>query len=124
MPLLEYRSINFDIQHLDMPYYQTNSVVNYPSPSVPYTRIVEYKHFGNQQSSKGTVVVSETTSSKGEPYYPVPTEDNKKLYEKYNKMASKEKGVWFVGRLATYKYLNMDQAIKAALDVFEDISKN
>ena len=121
---LEYRSINFKIKKcFNMNYYQPNSVVNYPEKEYPYTRIVEYKHFLNQKS-RHTVVVSETTSDIGEPFYPVPNKRNLELYEKYRKMADEEENVYFLGRLANYKYFNMDEAIKNALDFFEKIEKN
>ena len=115
---LEYRSIDFDIKVVkDCNYYQPNSVVNYPGLEYPYTRIVEYKHFLNQKS-KDTVIVSEQTNDIGEPYYPVLNEKNMELYKKYKELAEKEKDVLFVGRLANYKYFNMDQAIANALNVF------
>lgn len=119
MDKLEYRSINFKTTKLDMNYYQPNSVVNYPSKEYEYTRIVEYKHFLNQKSDK-TIIVSETTSNIGEPYYPVPNEKNLNLYKKYKDLSLKEKNVYFVGRLANYKYFNMDQAIDNALLFFEN----
>lgn len=119
-PKLEYRSIDFKYQiYKDMNYYQPNSVVNYPEKDYPFTRIVEYKHFLNQKS-KDTIIVSETTNDKGEPYYPIPNNKNIELYEKYKKMAEKEENVYFVGRLANYKYFNMDQAIKNSLDFFKN----
>jgi UDP-galactopyranose mutase len=101
-------------------------VINYPEPDVPYTRIVEYKHFLNQQSND-TVIVYETTNDKGDPYYPVPNDKNLKLYEKYKELAQieeKTKNVYFIGRLANYKYFNMDQAIRNALDFFYDKLNN
>ena len=108
---LEYRSIRFDIQTLpNTPYFQPSSVVNYPGPEVPFTRIVEYKHFLHQ-TSNDTVIVSETTNDTGEPYYPVPNQRNLELYSKYKRLAEKEeqtKQIYFVGRLASYKYFNMD----------------
>lgn len=119
---LEYRSLQFEIvKHKNMNYYQPASVVNYPELNVPFTRIVEYKHFLNQQS-KDTVIVIETSSDKGDPYYPVPNKNNLDLYEKYKEFAIQEeinKKVYFVGRLANYKYFNMDEAICNALDFFE-----
>jgi len=119
---LEYRSIDFKIErYKNMNYYQPNSVVNYPELQYPYTRIVEYKHFLNQQSSH-TIIVSETTNDTGEPYYPVPNQKNLELYKKYKKLAEleeKENNVYFVGRLANYKYFNMDEAITNALDFFD-----
>jgi len=123
---LEYRSIDFKIEVIkNMNYYQPNSVVNYPQNNVEFTRIVEYKHFLNQKS-ENTVIVSETTNNKGEPYYPVPNERNLSLYEKYKKLAEAEenKNVFFIGRLANYKYFNMDQAILNSLDFFENTLLN
>ena len=117
---LEYRSIDFHIEVKNMNFYQPNSVVNFPSIDSKYTRQVEYKHFLNQKSDK-TIIVSETTNDHGEPYYPVPNDKNLKLYETYKELSDKEKDVYFVGRLANYKYFNMDQAISNALIFFNDI---
>lgn len=114
---LEYRSINFVTEHLDQEYFQETSVVNYPGKEVDFTRIIEYKHFGNQQSAK-TSIVREYTVDDGEPYYPVPNEKNSEIYAQYKEEADKLKDVYFVGRLANYKYFNMDQAFKNALDLF------
>ena len=117
---LEYRSINFvEERYKNMNYYQSNSVVNYPESNVDFTRIVEYKHFLNQQSPH-TTIVKEYTSDIGDPYYPVLNEKNLKLYELYKDLASKEKNIHFIGRLANYKYFNMDQAIKNALDYYNN----
>lgn len=120
---LEYRSIDFNIEVLkNMNYYQPNSVVNYPSNNVPYTRIVEYKHFLNQKS-KDTVIVSEKTNDSGEPFYPIPNKKNLELYEKYKVLAKQEeiKNVYFVGRLANYKYFNMDETILNSLELFRNV---
>jgi len=118
LPPLEYRSINFEWTRLPMNgFYQPNSVVNYPSADVPYTRCVEYKHFLNQRSP-WTILAKETTCATGEPYYPVPTASNRELYLKYVELASRS-AVHFVGRLASYKYFNMDQAIRNAMDYFK-----
>jgi UDP-galactopyranose mutase len=122
MPKLEYRSIDFKIERFNFPYYQPNSAVNYPENNVPYTRIIEYKHFLNQKSDK-TIIVSETTNDNGEPFYPVPNERNLSLFEKYKELADKEENVYFVGRLANYKYFNMDQAIDNSLSFFDKIMK-
>jgi len=117
---LEYRSIDFIIEkHRNMNYYQTNSVVNYPELNVPYTRIVEYKHFLNQQS-KDTVIVKEITNDIGEPYYPVPNKKNLDLYEKYKSFTLQENKIHFLGRLANYKYFNMDSAILNSLEYFDE----
>lgn len=118
---LEYRSLNFETKiYKNMNYYQPNSVVNYPELNVPFTRIVEYKHFLNQQSND-TIVVSETSSAVGDPFYPVPNKRNLELYEKYKCMAEQEEknNIYFVGRLANYKYFNMDEAISNAMVFFE-----
>jgi UDP-galactopyranose mutase len=116
---LEYRSIKFDWQRIpDVRFFQQNSVINYPSSSREETRCVEYKHFLNQESN-WTILATETTSDKGEPYYPVPTKENRDLYEKYRALASST-DVHFVGRLASYKYFNMDQAIRNAMDYYTE----
>jgi UDP-galactopyranose mutase len=119
---LEYRSLIFDIKrYKNMNYYQPNSVINYPESKFPFTRIVEYKHFLNQQS-QDTIIVSETSSDIGDPYYPVPNKKNLELYEDYKLLAENEEknNIYFVGRLANYKYFNMDQAIKNALLFFNN----
>ena len=114
---LEYRSINFVSETHDVEFFQENSVVNYPGTEVEFTRIIEYKHFGNQKSDK-TTVVKEFTVDEGEPYYPVPNPRNQRIYERYKREADKLENVFFVGRLANYKYFNMDQAFKNALEIF------
>jgi hypothetical protein len=96
-------------------------VVNYPSADVNYTRIVEYKHYLNQKSPHTVFFYehSKDVDGDGDPYYPVPNEKNQVLYKQYQKMADKEKDTKFVGRLANYKYFNMDQSIKNALELFD-----
>lgn len=125
-PKLEYRSINFVEEIHDVHFYQSNSVINYPGPEVDYTRIVEYKHFLNQKTETDkTVIVKEYTTNEGDPYYPVPNDENRALYEKYKALAeeeTKQKNILFVGRLANYKYFNMDQAIANALDIFKNLN--
>ena len=117
-PKLEYRSLDFEKRVLkNTEFFQPNSVVNHPSLSENYTRIVEYKHFLHQKS-QDTVIFLEHSKDDGEPYYPVPNPKNKALFKKYQKLADEEKGVTFVGRLANYKYFNMDETIKNALDLF------
>jgi len=120
---LEYRSINFVSETVDAPYFQENSVVNYPGTEVDFTRIIEYKHFGNQKSDK-TTIVKEFTVDEGEPYYPVPNPKNQEIYARYKQEADQLTNVHFVGRLANYKYFNMDQAFKNALDLFEQLQEN
>jgi UDP-galactopyranose mutase len=122
-PKLEYRSIRFEIEQIDIEQFQPNSVVNYPSSTEPFTRIVEYKHFLHQCIPEKTTIVREYTMAEGDPYYPVPTKENQNIFQKYKELAAKETNVFFVGRLANYKYYNMDAAILAALeiaDTFED----
>ena len=125
LPKLEYRSILFHkrIYHNTF-FFQPTSVVNFPSKNSPFTRSVEYKHFLNQPSPH-TVVISETTIGEGEPYYPVPNIRNLELYKEYQKLArveEKRNNVLFVGRLANYKYFNMDEAIRNVLNVFKSHS--
>jgi len=117
---LEYRSIYFAKETIDAEYFQENSVVNYPGTDTRYTRIVEYKHFGNQKSSK-TTIVKEYTTDEGEPYYPVPNPKNQEIYSSYKTLAEQLPDIHFVGRLANYKYFNMDEAFKNALDLFENL---
>lgn len=117
LPKLEYRSLHFDWEvYKTSGYFQPVSQVNYPSDNVPYTRIVEYKHLLNQPSEY-TILTRETSCDDGEPYYPVPNQQNQDLYERY-KILAKKSSVHFVGRLASYKYFNMDQAIDAAMEYF------
>lgn len=127
-PKLEYRSLRWEIAYHDVEEgqaYQEALQINYPGPEVDYTRIVEYKHKPNQpigvRESAGTAIFKEYSVDGGDPYYPVPNPDNRALYEKYKKMADSEPGVVFVGRLASYKYFNMDQAVLNALEAFDDL---
>jgi UDP-galactopyranose mutase len=121
LPKLEYRSLRFEFEDHAGPFYQANSIVNYTEKDVPYTRITEYKHFLNQKSDR-TTIVKEYPSEEGEPYYPIPNPKNRELYEKYRLLAEKEEkehNIFFVGRLANYKYFNMDDAILNALELFD-----
>ena len=116
---LEYRSVRFETEVLDTDNYQGNAVVNYTEREVPYTRIIEHKHFefGKQEKT----VISKEYSSEWkvgmEPYYPVNNEQNNKLFEEYRKLADQEKNVIFGGRLGNYKYYDMDKVIEAALEI-------
>lgn len=114
---LPYRSLKFDHQTLDEERHQPVAVVNYPSPEIPYTRVTEYKHLTGQQHPK-TTITYEYPSAEGDPYYPVPREENQELYKKYEALADATPGVTFVGRLATYRYYNMDQIVGQALATF------
>lgn len=126
---LEYRSINFDFKKIDnCEYFQENSVINYPSLSEKFTRIVEYKHFykniESDKNSTATIISTEYTTSEGDPYYPIPNEKNQKLYLEYKNMADSEKDVLFIGRLASYKYYNMDEAIENSIKIFNEYFDN
>ena len=118
---LEYRSVRFETEVLDTDNYQGNAVVNYTAREVPYTRIIEHKHFefGKQEKT----VISREYSSEWkvgmEPYYPVNNEQNNALFEKYRELADKEENVIFGGRLGNYKYYDMDKVIEAALELVE-----
>jgi UDP-galactopyranose mutase len=114
---LPYRSLRFEHKVLDRENFQPVAVVNYPDPQVPYTRITEYKHLTGQQHPK-TSLTYEYPSAEGDPYYPIPREENQALYKKYEALADATPGVTFVGRLATYRYYNMDQVVGQALAAF------
>jgi UDP-galactopyranose mutase len=114
---LEYRSLKFDHKLLDEENYQGNAVVNYTEYEVPYTRIIEHKHFEYGTQSK-TVITKEYPAiwNKGdEPYYPINNERNEKIYNKYKELADKENNIIFGGRLAEYKYYDMHHVIEQAL---------
>lgn len=119
---LQYRSLRFEFETLNVDYFQKTAQTNYPSLEVPYTRITEPKHATGQKIGK-TTIIKEYSTWEGEPYYPVPTEQNKKVYAGYQKEAEKleSQGIYFVGRLANYKYFNMDQAFGNALNLFNKI---
>jgi UDP-galactopyranose mutase len=115
---LPYRSLQFRHVTLDRPRFQPVAVVNYPNPAVPYTRITEYKHLTGQ--SHGLTSISyEYPCDDGDPYYPVPNPENAVLFKKYQTLSENVPGVWFVGRLATYRYYNMDQVVGQALALYQ-----
>ena len=119
--VLEYRSVRFETEELPMENYQGNAVVNYTEREVPYTRIIEHKHF--EFGKQPTTIISREYSSewkKGdEPYYPVNNDKNNALYQQYKELADKEHKVIFGGRLGGYKYYDMDKVIVAALEMCE-----
>ena len=119
---LPYRSLKFDHQTLDEERHQPVAVVNYPSPEVPYTRISEYKHLTGQEAAV-TTITYEYPSPEGDPYYPIPRPENQALYKRYEALADSTEGVTFVGRLATYRYYNMDQIVGQALATFRRIDE-
>jgi len=119
---LPYRSLKFDHQTLQQDRFQETGTVNYPSPEVPYTRISEYKHLTGQESDV-TTVTYEYPSAEGDPYYPIPRPENQELFKRYEALADATENVTFVGRLATYRYYNMDQIVGQALATFRRIDE-
>ena len=120
---LPYRSLEFKFENLDMEYYQDVATINYPNDH-EYTRITEQKYLSGQASIDKTTLIYEYpqqySPGLNEPYYPIPEESNNALYRKYQKKAEEDKGsIIFSGRLADYKYYNMDQAVARALSIFE-----
>lgn len=118
---LEYRTVRFETEVLDCDNYQGNAVVNYTDREVPYTRIIEHKHFefGKQEKTIISREYSTEWEPGMEPYYPVNNERNNELFEKYKALADKEEKVIFGGRLGNYKYYDMDKVIIAALEAVE-----
>jgi UDP-galactopyranose mutase len=120
---LPYRSLRFDHQTLDQEQFQPVAVVNYPCEEIPFTRISEYKHLTGQQSPV-TTVTYEYPSAEGDPYYPIPRPENQELFKRYEALADATDDVTFVGRLATYRYYNMDQIVGQALATFRRIDQS
>jgi UDP-galactopyranose mutase len=116
---LPYRSIEFKFETKDQEYFQQTGTVNYPNEHA-YTRITEFKYLTGQKHSK-TAIVYEYPKDEGDPYYPVPRPENALLYKKYHSLATQEENVYFAGRLATYKYYNMDQVVAQALTLYSKI---
>lgn len=119
---LQYRSVRFETEVLDCDNYQGNAVVNYTEREIPYTRIIEHKHFEFGKQPK-TVISREYSSEwkQGmEPYYPVNNDENNALYEKYRQLAVQENNVIFGGRLGHYKYYDMDKVVAAALECVKE----
>ncbi|MGE5567346.1 MAG: UDP-galactopyranose mutase [Parcubacteria group bacterium] len=114
---LPYRCLEFKHVTLDREWFQPVAVVNYPDESVPYTRITEYKHLTGQSNPK-TSITYEYPRAEGDPYYPIPRAENQALYKKYEAEALETRNVTFVGRLATYRYYNMDQVVGQALATY------
>lgn len=120
---LEYRSLHFEHQTLSTEDFQGNAVVNYTEREVPYTRIIEHKHFefGTQKSTIITYEYPDTYEPGKEPYYPINDEHNSQILAQYKKLAAQQKNVLFGGRLAQYTYADMDDTIAAALDLCKRI---
>jgi UDP-galactopyranose mutase len=118
---LPYRSLRFRHVMLDKEWHQPVAVVNYPQTH-DYTRVTEYKHLTGQQHPK-TALTYEFPSAVGDPYYPIPKAENQELFKKYERLGLATPNVWFVGRLATYRYYNMDQIVGQALATFRRINE-
>jgi len=114
---LPYRSLEFRHETLNQEWHQPAPVVNYPNEH-EYTRVTEFKYLTGQEHPK-TSIVYEYPRAEGDPYYPIPRPENAELYKRYKALADETPGVWFVGRLATYKYYNMDQVVAQALATYQ-----
>jgi UDP-galactopyranose mutase len=119
---LPYRSLRFEHVTLDTPWHQPVAVVNYPQTQ-DYTRVTEYKHLTGQEHAK-TALTYEYPSAVGDPYYPIPNTENQELFKRYERLARGVSDVWFAGRLATYRYYNMDQIVGQALAIFRRINES
>ncbi|HUH18537.1 UDP-galactopyranose mutase [Albibacterium sp.] len=119
---LPYRSIEFKFETLDQEKFQETGTINYPN-DYGFTRITEFKHLSGQKHHK-TSIVYEFPKTDGDPYYPIPRPENASIYKQYHQLALQMKNTYFVGRLATYKYYNMDQVVAQALATFKQIRDN
>ncbi|MEJ6482256.1 UDP-galactopyranose mutase [Nostoc punctiforme UO1] len=117
---LPYRSLDFKHETHNTSVFQKAPVINYPNEQL-YTRVTEFKYLTGQEHSK-TSIVYEFPKAEGDPYYPVPRSENQEIYKKYKVLADETPGIYFVGRLATYKYYNMDQCVAQALSVYKQIA--
>ncbi len=118
---LPYRSIEFKFETLDQEQFQQTGTINYPN-DYGFTRITEFKHLTGQKHHK-TSIVYEYSKAEGDPYYPIPKPDNALLYAQYRTLAENTEDILFVGRLATYKYYNMDQVVAQSLATFKQVQK-
>lgn len=118
---LPYRSLRFVHETLNKPWHQPVAVINYPQTE-EYTRITEYKHLTGQSRIK-TSLTYEYPTDVGDPFYPIPRAENQAMYKKYERLANATQDVWFAGRLATYRYYNMDQIVGQALATFKRIDE-
>lgn len=117
---LPYRSLRFEHQTLNEEWHQPVAVVNYPNDHA-YTRVTEYKHLTGQEHPTKTSITFEYPQAEGDPYYPVPMPENAELYRKYKQLADQQENVYFVGRLGTYRYYNMDQVVAQALTLYKKL---
>ncbi|HLI26438.1 MAG TPA: UDP-galactopyranose mutase [Chloroflexota bacterium] len=116
---LPYRSLEFRLETVDTPWVQPVAVINYPNEHA-YTRVTEFKHLSGQEHRQ-TTIMYEYPRAEGDPYYPVPRPENAELYKRYKALADQTPNVHFVGRLATYRYYNMDQVVGQALALFDKL---
>jgi UDP-galactopyranose mutase len=114
--------LSFRHETLDVEQHQAVAVVNYPSEDVPYTRVTEYKHLTGEISAR-TSLTYEYPSDVGDPYYPIPRPENQALFKRYEALAVAQSDVSFVGRLATYRYYNMDQVVGQALSTYRRLAE-
>jgi UDP-galactopyranose mutase len=118
---LPYRSLDFRHETHDVEQFQSAAVINYPAESIPHTRITEYKYLTGQVADK-TTITYEIPSAEGDPYYPIPRPENQALFKRYEALSIAQADVTFVGRLATYRYYNMDQVVGQALSTFRKLA--
>ena len=118
---LPYRSIEFRFETHDTEFFQSTGTINFPNEH-PYTRITEFKYLTGQKHHK-TSIVYEYPQAEGDPYYPIPRPENAEIYKKYQGLANAMTNTYFTGRLATYKYYNMDQVVAQSLSLFEKITQ-
>jgi len=120
---LEYRSLRFETETLDVSNFQGNAVVNYTDRETPYTRIIEHKHFefGNQTDTVITKEYPVSWQKDCEPFYPVNTAENNERYNQYEQKAKQDKNIYFAGRLGAYKYYNMDEIVREAVKLYNNI---
>jgi UDP-galactopyranose mutase len=119
---LPYRSLRFEHVTREVEWHQPVGVVNYPQTE-DFTRVTEYKHVTGQIHSR-TALTYEYPEAEGDPYYPIPNPENQALFKRYERLALDQRDVWFVGRLATYRYYNMDQIVGQALATFRRIEES
>ncbi len=116
---LPYRSLEFKFETIEAENFQSTGTINYPNDQ-PYTRITDFKYLTGQKHNK-TAIVYEYPMAEGDPYYPVPRPENAEIYKKYQQLAAAMTNTYFVGRLATYKYYNMDQVVAQSLTLFKKL---
>lgn len=116
---LPYRSLEFKFETIESDAYQSTGTVNFPNEQA-YTRITDFKYLTGQKHPK-TTIVYEYPKAEGDPYYPIPRPENAEIYRKYQQLAAQMENTYFVGRLATYKYYNMDQVVAQALTLFKKL---